>query len=167
MLVGLFGVIVTPLAYTAGFIEYDNPLGDTSPTLTVADPVADRVPAALVAMQVSLRIPIASAVKVIWFVPTPVVMVPPVIVQINVQPAWFGAEASSPVVPTVVLTGAVMTGVTGAATMLALAMPGVELVPAALVTMQLRFKVPTGPDVNVIKRVPLPAVMVPPKIVQA
>ncbi len=60
-----------------------------------------------------------------------------------------------------------MMGVTGAATTVTLAMPGVELVPAALVAMQLRFKVPTGPAVNVIKRVPLPAVMVPPVIVQA
>jgi hypothetical protein len=57
----------------------------------------------------------------------------------------------------------------GAATMVELAAPAVEAVPARLVTMQLgiAFAPTVAPAVNVILIVPAPAVIVPLVIVQA
>jgi hypothetical protein len=63
----------------------------------------------------------------------------------------------------------VTTGVVGAATMVELAVPAVEAVPARFVTMQLGTAIaPTvAPAVKVMLIVPAPAVIVPLVIVQA
>jgi hypothetical protein len=88
-------------------------------------------------------------------------------VQAKVMPAWAGTEAAKPVVLGVMVAGAVMTGVIGAATMVLVAVPGALAVPA-MVTTQVTVRVPTGPAVKVTLvsvEVP-PAVTVPPVTVQ-
>ena len=65
------------------------------------------------------------------------------------------------------MAGAVITGVVGAATMVLLAVPAAEAVPAAFVAMQLTPTVPEAPGVKVMLVVVAPAVIVPPVRVQA
>ena len=65
------------------------------------------------------------------------------------QPVWTGIEAEY-ASPTVTLVGAVMTGVSGTASMVMLAVPGVLAVPAALATTQPSWTVPEAPAVKLI-----------------
>ena len=101
----------------------------------LAVPAVEEVPAALVAIQPSWTDPEAPAVKVIWFVLPPAVIVPPVMVQAYVQPVWVGTEAVRPVALAVTLAGAVMTGIAGGCTTVMRAI-WVTAVPTELVTVR-------------------------------
>ena len=84
------------------------------------------------------------------------------------QPAWVGTEAEKPVWDVVTVTGAVTTGLVGAATTFRVEVAGVEAVPAELDTMQDRFMDPVELEaVKVTVLVVVPAVRLPPVIVQA
>ena len=62
--------------------------------------------------------------------------------------------ATSPVALAVTLAGAVRTGVRGAGTTVRVVLPGAEVTPRALVTLQLSVRLPADPAVKVRVVVP-------------
>src|ERR1041384_3817347 len=112
--------------------------------------------------------PSAGASKVMLEVPWPAVIAPLETDQVYVTPeACSGTLAALPVLPRSRLAGADTCGVARPASTLMLALPTLEVAPAALVTWQVRYSVPTPPEVKVTVAVPWPAVMAPPVIVHA
>ncbi|HVH12722.1 MAG TPA: hypothetical protein VM759_06715, partial [Longimicrobium sp.] len=84
-------------------------------TVTLLLPVA--LTPARVTTQPRDNVPAEPALKVTAFVPAPAVMVPFVIVQAYVAPAWLGTEACSPAAPAETLAGAVIVAFGAASTM--------------------------------------------------
>jgi len=103
--------------------------------------------------------------KVIAFVPLPPVIAPPVIDHAYVAPALFATDAATPVAPAQAFAGAVIGIVDG--TKLMLAEAGDPLQPFAVAVTPSVTVVLLLATSKVMLFVPLPAVIVPPLIVQA
>lgn len=127
-------------------------------TDAVALPLQD---AELVTVTPRLTVPLAAAVKMIVFVPWPLLIVPPEIVQLNDAPAT-AAVLALVVAFAQTVDGAVINGVTALMATFALPVP----VHAPDVTLTPRTTLPLAPALKVIAELPAPAVMVPPLIVQ-
>ena len=93
----------------------------------MAFPGSDGQPSELISKTESVSgVPAVPAVKVIWLLPSPAVIVPFPIVQAYVEPAWLGTLAVRFGEPAPTVPGAVTTGVgeISVTTALPLAVPG-------------------------------------------
>src|SRR5512133_1114508 len=111
---------------------------------------AEQVVAVIVSVTFTLPAPAVFQVTVIWFVPAPAVIVPPVTDHAYVWPATAGVLYIDPVVPSHAAAAPVITGAGNGFTVTDFSAAAAEHVVAVIVSVTLTLPAPTVFQVTVI-----------------